>query len=201
MIELECYHGTTLEFAQSILKQGFLPSRDNDSLRLGEGAYFFGCGNDPNYALDCAIELERFQHKKGKHTGKSAILKCCVSCPEEAFFDMCDFERLEMFHKLRYKVHEAHVKSDPEFEFPSAAAADTETMNLIRNRGNFSVVRCLQFFGMFSREDRISIHKRKYPKTFVPNVLIICANTEQATISNIEIVREEVFDDEYPSTI
>lgn len=198
MIQLKCYHGTSYEYAQSILSSGhFNPSRDNEGLRLGEGAYFFCMGHRPEYAIECARQLEMFRHEKGKHTGEYAILSCIVECDENELFDMYQPEYMEAFHRMRYDLLEKHLKDDKDFTYAAAAAADTETMNYIRGLANISVVKCPQFFGMFSREQKFKFSKanKQFPKTFVPNIVLVCADTAKARIKDIQLIEKGVFED------
>ncbi|MGN9056958.1 hypothetical protein ACTNA4_10920 [Bariatricus sp. HCP28S3_A7] len=62
MIRLKCFHGTSYENAQSIPNDQHFRKSDNEQLRMGVGAYFFcQAGDDPEYAIRCARELEKFQ--------------------------------------------------------------------------------------------------------------------------------------------
>lgn len=197
MIQLMCYHGTSYEYAKSILASGhFKPSRDNEGLRLGEGAYFFCMGRSPEYAIGCARQLEMYHHHQGKHTGEYAILSCVVECEETELFDMYRPECMELFHDMRYFLLAKHLKVNKDFAYAAAAVADTETMNYIRRSANISVVKCPQFFGMFPRESEFKISsRRKFPKTFVPNIVLVCADTEKARIKDIQLIEKGEFED------
>ena len=197
MVQFTCYHGTSIENAQSILSEKrFRPSVDRDSLRLGRGAYFFCQMGSSRYAWDCARDLEWFH--KSKHPKGFGILSCKISCDDDALFDMYEPEVMECFHQIRYHLYEKHKEMDPGFMFEHAYAADTETLNLIRKTRSIAIIRCPQFFGMFERENRIKFSgSRQFPKTYVPNVVLICADTEKATISDIQLVEEGQFDDEF----
>lgn len=195
MIQLECYHGTSFESAKCILRdQCFLPSRDNGKLRLGEGAYFFCKGHKAEYAIDCARQLEFFHHENGKHVGEYAILSCIIECEDDELFDMYQPDVMEMFHNARYYLHAHHLQLDRAFRYASAEAADTETMNFLRRSKRISVVKCPQFFGMFARESKMLFSgKKQYPKTFVPNIMLVCADTTKAKIRDIQLIEKEAF--------
>lgn len=195
MVQLECYHGTSYENAQHILmEKRFLPSRDKEGLRLGEGAYFFCRGGLEEYAIDCARQLELFHGEVGKHKGEYAILSCLVECKDDELFDMYDPAAMEVFHKMRHYLYSQHLNKDPDFTFQSAAAADTETINYIRRSSNISVVKCPQFFGMLSKEKHFYFSKgaRQFPKTFVPNVIIACVDTQKVRIRDIRLIDKGV---------
>ena len=197
MVELECFHGTTLEFAQSILREGFRPSIDQEGLRLGVGAYFFGKGTKSDYGIECAREIERYHFAHGKHKGKYAILSCTVKCNDDQFFDMYKPDYMETFHRMRYKLYQERIERDPLFKFPRAEVADTITMDFIRKIQDVAIVQCPQFFGMFMKEKDFRMDKRHpQPKTMVPNVLMICADCNKAIIDNVVMIEEGDFDDE-----
>ena len=74
------------------------------------------------------------------------------------------------------------------------AEADTQVFDTIRHLRNLAVIRCPQFFGMFERERQfLFLEGRAYPKTYVPNVIMVCADVETARIINIEKVDEGKF--------
>lgn len=195
MIQLECYHGTSYENALSILDDNnFLPSRDREGLRLGEGAYFFCKWSSSDYAIECARQLMLHKHTKGKLVGEYAILSCIIECAEEQFFDMYDPAAMEYFHNMRHYLYNKHLQTDKDFQYVDAAAADTETMNYIRRSADIAVVRCPQFFGMFPREENFAFSGRhKYPKTYVPNIIQVCVDTEKATIRDIQLIGKGAF--------
>ena len=202
MIELQCFHGTTMRAADSILKKGFLPSFDSEKLRLGNGIYFFGQGGSSDYAIDCAREIERYHHQRGKHTGEYAILSCSVKCEEDQFFDMYNPEYMEYFHRIRYALYKRKVQDDKDFAYKCAEVADTETMNFIRECGNVAVIRCPQFFGMFPREASFKTpNEKRYPKTMVPNILLVCADSEKCRIEKIVLIEKGRFDDGFTESV
>lgn len=194
MVRLKCYHGTTPESAEAIVREKrFLPSA-GEALRLGEGAYFFEQQGNSEYAKECARDLKKYHFEKGKCGAEYAILSCMVECDDEQYFDLYDPANMEEFHRIRYAVYQHYISKDPSFQFVDAAQADTATMNLIRKTKNIFVVRSPEFFGMFAREENIKMSgRRKYPKTFVPNVIIVCADVGKAVIRNIEIVERGKF--------
>lgn len=209
MVTLECYHGTSYKNAESILRDNcFRPNRDNEKLRLGVGVYFFCKGYDEKYAITCARELQYFHYledikKKRWITDNKqyAILSCVVECPENEYFDMYNPAALETFHNMRYDLHAERLKRNPESKYEDAADADTQVMNILRKIAGIKVVRCPQFFGMFPRESRIELKGRRYPKTFVPNVTLVCADPEGAIIRDIRIVEKGVWSDESTGAI
>ena len=77
MIRFKCFHGTSLENGQSIIKENHFRPSDTDSLRMGVGAYFFcQAGEDDTYPVRCARELEKYHIKQKKHPNQYAILSC-----------------------------------------------------------------------------------------------------------------------------
>ena len=77
MIRLKCFHGTSLENGQSMIQENHFRPSDTDSLRMGVGAYFFcQAGEDNNYPVRCARELEKYHIKQKKHPNQYAILSC-----------------------------------------------------------------------------------------------------------------------------
>lgn len=196
MVRLKCYHGTSIEFAEAIVRENrFLPG-SKEGLRLGDGAYFFEQIGDSSYAQECARDLEKYHFKKGKHTNGYAIISCTVECKDDEFLNLFDPITIELFHRIRYAVYDRAKKSDPNYQFVDAAHADTMTVKEIKKHRNVSVIRSPEFFGMFAREAGIMMSgRRKYPKTFVPNIILVCADVETAKISNIQIVERGTFDD------
>lgn len=196
MVELIGYHGTSLENARAILnEQRFLPSTDRESLRMGEGAYFFSQMNDSNeYSIMCAKGVVDYKIQKRKIPNEYGIISCRILCEENQFLDLFQPENLEMFHLLRYKTFEAHIRNDPNFKYKRAEIADCTVFDILRNRFNVALIRCPQFFGMFPQEQQmIFAEGKQFPKTFVPNVLNLCADVTKVVINSIELVEEGVF--------
>ena len=69
MVNLTCFHGTSLDAGQSILRENAFREGTAERLRMGKGAYFFcqTCAS-PDYPILCAKELERYHYTEGKHT-------------------------------------------------------------------------------------------------------------------------------------
>lgn len=201
MIRLRCFHGTSYENAQSILREQNFRNSDNDQLRMGVGAYFFcQAGKSDRYALRCAKELEKFH--RNKHKDGYAILSCDIECSEDEYLDLYDPEVLEMFHEMRYYILNKSLSVDKEYKYKNAAVADTQVFNVIRNIRNLSVIRCPQFFGMFAEEQKfIFSESRQFPKTFVPNVIMVCVDTNKAVVKNIELVEGGLYSDEHAEII
>ncbi len=193
LVSLKCFHGTSLDNAQSILTENHFRHSDADSLRMGIGAYFFcQCGDNEAYAVRCAKQLEMYHINKGKHTGGYAILSCTVECDEENYMDLCDPEKMEYFHQMRYILLNRDLKTDPLHKYRNAAVADTQVFDAIRDMRKLSVIRCPQFFGMLEEEKKFVFNKgeHQYPKTYVPNVIMACVDTDSAIVKNIEIFEE-----------
>lgn len=190
MIRLRCFHGTSYENGQSILRENHFRPSDSDNLRMGVGAYFFcQVGESDAYPIQCARELEKFHHEIGKHTDGYAILSCLVECKEENYLDLYDPETLEYFHRMRYYLLNKSLKADPQYKYHNAAVADTQVFDTIRKLRPLSVIRCPQFFGMFSEEKKFEFEARpQYPKTYVPNVIMACVDTNMAVVKDIELV-------------
>lgn len=201
MIKLKCFHGTSFENAQSIMAEQHFRKSENKSSRMGVGAYFFyQAGSNDKYALRCARELEKFHRKK--HTEGYAILSCDVECPEEEYLDLYDPESLEFFHSMRYQIIGKTLQENPDFRYETNAIADTQVFDIIRKMRNLSVIRCPQYFGMFETESRIAFDKGpQFPKTFVPNVIMACVDTDKVHVKNIKIVEGGSFNNEYEGTV
>ena len=195
MVNLTCFHGTSLDAGQSILRENAFREGTAERLRMGKGAYFFcqTCAS-PDYPILCAKELERYHYTEDKHTDGYMILSCTIQCEEEQYLDLYDPMNMELFHRMRYQLIEQSLKKDPEFKYPNTAAADTQVFDTIRHLRNLAVIRCPQFFGMFERERQfLFLEGRAYPKTYVPNVIMVCADVETTRIINIEKVDEGKF--------
>lgn len=203
MIRLKCFHGTSFENGQSILRENRFRESDSDSSRMGAGAYFFcQSGDDEKYPIRCARELENFHLQKGKHTDGYAILSCVVECEEEQYLDLCDPVALEYFHKMRYYLLDKLLQDRKDYKYENAAAADTYVFDRIRELRRLAVIRCPQFFGMFAKENKFVFAKgRQFPKTYVPNVIIACVNTNIAVIKDIELVEGGEYNDGYEGFI
>ena len=134
--------------------------------------------------------LEKYHVKQGKHNGTYGILACDVECEEEKYLDLFHPENLEYFHKMRYFLLNKSLEVDPNYKYHNAAVADTQVFNIIRELRELAVIRCPQFFGMLEEEQKFIFDKgqRPFPKTYVPNVVMACVDTNKAVIKNIELV-------------
>lgn len=192
MVRLKCYHGTTRENAHSILKDGrFLPSETRDSLRLGKGAYFYCKTGMSDYAKTCAYETAKYHHEKSE-TGSYGIVSCTIECEDTQFFDMCRPDFAEQFHKARHALYQKMTKEG--HVYSHCGELDTQTMDMIRSIRDIAIIRSPEFFGFMSFENQIKFKKRPKPLTYVPNVIIVCADTDKAKISDIKIEEEGEFD-------
>lgn len=200
MIRLKCFHGTSLENGQSIIQENHFRPSDADSLRMGVGAYFFcQTGEDDTYPMRCAKELEKYHIKQGKHKNNYAILSCIVECKEENYLDLFNPDNLEYFHQMRYYLLNKSLSVDPDYKYHNAAVADTQVFDVIRDIRSVAVIRCPQFFGMLEEESRFRFDKgeRQFPKTYVPNVIMACVDTDKAIIKDIELVEGgKMFDED-----
>ena len=161
MIRIKCFHGTSYENAQSILKE------------------------------------QHFRHSDGY-----AILSCDIECKEEEYLDLYDPEVLETFHEMRYYILNKSLSVDKSYKYKNAAVADTQVFNVIRKLRNVSVIRCPQFFGMFAEEQKfVFTDGRQFPKTYVPNVIMACVDTNKAVVKNIEFVEGGLYSDEYAGIV
>lgn len=202
MVTLRCFHGTSIENGESILKEQHFRPSDNEKLRMGEGAYFFcQSGEDDAYPKMCARELEQFHLRNGKHSGGYMILSCIVECDDEKYLDLYKPDTLEFFHQMRYILLDRSLKADSNFKYRNNAVADTQVFNEIRNLRDVGVIRCPQFFGMFQNEQRFCFAEgRQFPKTFVPNVIMACVDTKKATIKDIKEIERGEYCNGYEST-
>lgn len=194
LVSLKCFHGTSIANGESILaEQHFRPS-DNDKLRMGVGAYFFcQAGDDDTYPIMCARELEKFHLEKGKHKDGYMILSCTIECEEDEYLDLYKPDSLEFFHQMRYILLDRSLKADPFFKYHDREVADTQVFDEIRNIRKIGVIRCPQYFGMFSFESKFIFEKgHQYPKTFVPNVVMVCVDENNATIKDIKEVERGI---------
>jgi len=165
---------------------------------LGEGAYFFNkMGSRVDYPMMCARELSRFKFSRGS-LSDYAILSCIVECEDEQFLDLADPDTMEVFHRMRYMIHDRNLKADPSFRYINASVADTQVIEELKRLKPIAVVRAPQFFGMFEKEQRMKFSDKKIsqnPRTFVPNVINMCVDTHLAHIRDIMIVEEGEFHD------
>lgn len=196
MVELKCFHGTSKANARAIIEgQCFLHSQ-SDSLRLGEGAYFFNqMGSSADYTIMCARELRAHKFKKGGPSDY-CVLSCIVECDDNQFLDLSDPDSMEAFHNMRYIMHERNLQLDPGFQYKNASLADTQVIVELKKNSIIAVVRAPQFFGMFEREQRMKFPGKRIsqnPRTFVPNVVNLCVDTNFAHIRDISIVEEGDF--------
>lgn len=194
MVTLKCFHGTSIENGESILaEQHFRPS-DNDKLRMGIGAYFFcQAGSDDEYPKMCARELEKYHLREGKHKDGYMILSCTIVCEDEKFLDLYTPDSLEFFHRMRYILLERSLDVDPNFKYHSNAVADTQVFDEIRNIRQLGVIRCPQYFGMFESERKFNFEEPpRFPKTFVPNVIMACVDAKNAIIKDIKEVERGI---------
>lgn len=203
MIRIKCFHGTSLENAQAIVRdKKFLPS-ESDSLRMGKGVYFFcQSGEDDTYPIKCARELEKYHIVQGKHNNEYAIISCVIECDEEQYLDLFQPDALEDFHQMRYYLLNKSLKVDGNYRYHNAAVADTQVFDTIRALRAISVIRCPQFFGMLEAEKKFQFDKseKQYPKTYVPNVIMACVDSDKAIIKEIEIIEKGEMDDGYEET-
>ena len=195
LITLKCFHGTTLQSAESILlEKHFRPSVKDEGLRLGRGAYFYGKMGESDYAQKCAYETARYHYYRGRRGNEYAILSCDAICEEQQFFDMYEQVVLEAFHEMRHALYTTMVNRC-HYEFRDCAELDTMTMNRIRESSDIAIIRCPQFFGFLENEQRIRFRRSPKPLTYVPNVVLTLVDTEKAVIENIKIEDRGVFND------
>lgn len=198
MVELKCFHGTSKAEAQAIVAEQRFIHSIGDSRRLGEGAYFFNqMGSSADYPIMCSRELCRYKFKHKQGSCKYAVLFCVVQCDESQFFDLSDPNAMEAFHQMRYIMHERNLRLDSHFKYKNASVADTQVIEELKKTRPIAVIRAPQFFGMFEREQRMAFsdkHVSQNPRTYVPNVVNLCVNTNLATIRDITIVEEGEFD-------
>lgn len=203
MIILQCFHGTSYEKAKSILKEQHFRSGDSSALRMGRGAYFFcQVGDKSDYAKECARELEKYHFGTRGYSGEYAIVSCKIECEEDSFLDLYNPESLAYFHQMRYLMMQKSLEEDPKFKYQNAAVADTQVFNKIREIRNISAIRCPQFFGMLEQEQKFIFKERpQFPKTYVPNVIMVCADPDLAVIKDICIAERGDFDNGYEGVI
>lgn len=197
MVELKCFHGTSKANARAIIeKQCFLHGQ-SESLRLGEGAYFFNqMGSTADYTIMCARELRKHKYLGGG-SSDYCVLSCIVECEEDQFLDLSNPDAMEAFHHMRYVMHARNLELDSNFQYKNASVADTQVIVELKKTNTIAVIRAPQFFGMFEREQRMKFSDKKIsqnPRTFVPNVINLCVDTNFAHIRDISIVEEGEFD-------
>lgn len=204
MVRLKCFHGTSYENGRSILKEERFRSSDSDKLRMGVGAYFFcQVGESAAYPIRCAKSLEDYYITTKKHTDGYMILSCIIECQEENFLDLNDPESLEYFHQMRYILLNKSLQLDSHYRYRNAAVADTQVFNEIRKIRHLFVIRCPQFFGMLKEEQKFlfDYKEKQFPKTYVPNVIMVCADTNNALIKDIQMVEGRKFNNEYEAIV
>ena len=198
MVKLKCFHGTSKVNAQAIINEQFFKNSSSNSLRLGEGAYFFNqMGSTSDYTIMCARELLKHKYRNKQGPRDYCILSCIVECKDEQFMDLSDPDSMEFFHRMRYVMHERNLKHDPDFEYKNASVADTQVILELKKEKTIAVIRAPQFFGMFEREQNMKFSDRKIsqnPRTYVPNVINLCVDTYHARIRDIALVEEGEFD-------
>ena len=200
MAEFLCFHGTSRENANKILSEQRFLHGSSDSLRLGEGAYFFcQMGNTSDYPIMCARELRRYKYYCDNSNSGYSILSCRIECFDEEVLDLCEPNMVETFHMMRYAIHERNLSYNPNFQYKNASVADTQVIEELKKQHRFAVVRAPQFFGMFEKERRMKFSDGKIsqnPRTYVSNVVNLCANMNFAQVYDIRIVEEGDFDAE-----
>ena len=205
LYSLECYHGTSSMAAEHILEGNcFLPSKSDDSLRLGVGVYFFVKCSEANLAKKCAKAFCLNKLRKETSQGKDyAVIKCLVTCADDQMLDLFNPECLEAFHTMRYATYSKLCEAEPNFQYRDANQADTMVIDKLRSISNIAVVQCPQYFGLLSLEEQIKVGGRHpYKKTNVPNVIMVCADPTKAIIRDIQLVeRGTLYNDEFSSII
>ena len=92
---------------------------------------------------------------------------------------------------MRYKTYEANIRLNPGFQYQRVEVADCTVFDILRAKFGIALIRCPQFFGMFPKEQQMVFSKGKqFPKTYVPNVLNVCADVDKVVINDIELVEE-----------
>jgi hypothetical protein len=168
---------------------------------MGVGAYFFcQAGEKADYPIQCARELEKFHINQGKHKDGYAVLSCEIECEEEQYLDLYEPENLEFFHQMRYYLLNKCLQVSPNYRYHNAAVADTQVFDAIRKMRSLAVIRCPQFFGMFEEEKKFIFDKKEhqFPKTYVPNVIMACVDTNIAIVKNIKLVEGGSIDGHEP---
>ena len=154
---------------------------------MGEGAYFFKKASGCGFAEKCARAFCISKYgNANSNTHDYAVLKCNVSCEEDQYLNLFDEQALEAFHIMRYLLYDRIS-----FPLQDAAQLDTMVINQIKEDRDIAVVCAPHYFAPLACENRIIIKndKRKYNRrTYLPNVLTVCADPEKAIISDISIV-------------
>ena len=90
----KCYHGTTLEEANSIVNEEKFDPSNGDEHWLGDGIYFFE--DDPDMAREWA--KARCYNRKSSRYG---IMDSQVQSPEEYVFNLNEKDFRDVFHEHR----------------------------------------------------------------------------------------------------
>jgi len=107
MREFECFHGTSSENCESILKEGFRES-EGEQLWFGTGIYFFTEGiSDPvqdsrDWAFFRAYSKETRKNKYHQY----AVMRAIISVEDLKFIDFTQNEFLKLFNKARWLLQE-----------------------------------------------------------------------------------------------
>ena len=205
MSEFECFHGTSLQAAKKILKEmRFKPSENEDALRMGRGIYFFAKESELSYAQQCAVAFCKTKFRKASSGIDSyAVLRCILSCESEEILDLFVPSVLEHFHVMRYAEYDRLCKAQPGYAISDAGELDTIVLNKLRKLQRIAVVRAPQYFYPLTNEETIKVAgKNVHRKTYLPNVLMICADPKFVEIKNIEVVDGGILrNDRYSDTV
>lgn len=105
-IEIECYHGTTIENSKQIVENQYFLKSTKDNEWLGEGVYFFEDRSDAEWWTS----HDRFGDEP------TTILSCTIIYQESQLLDLDNREQLRavrvLIGKFLYKAHKVGINMD-----------------------------------------------------------------------------------------
>lgn len=94
MVRFVGYHGTTLQNAYAIVREGFHRKSIGDRHWLGDGYYFF----------ESSEGWARWWTRQWTPPRESAVVRAEIWVARENVLDLLDYDDMELFHAVRTKI-------------------------------------------------------------------------------------------------
>jgi len=175
-----CYHGTSLQNAESILEKGFKISCGNDHW-LGDGVYFFE--NDGEMAIDWCIAEGS---KRGYN--KYVVLHSEICASEEYIYNLTEPEGRKLFHEFRRIFINKVAKGEYSVGIKNKHVLDGAIINKLCQLFPYKLIISSMFVQQV--EDR-----RKKDFSRIPNCVIVCVRDVTFCNNDIQIYKEGVINE------
>ena len=172
-----CYHGTSLQNAESILENGFKISQGNDYW-LGDGVYFFE--EDAEMAIDWCI-AEGYK----KIYEKYIVLQSLICASKKYIYNLFEPEGYEFFHEFRRKFINKVEKGEYSVRIKNKHVLDGAIINELCKSLPYKLIISPMFVKQVKDRKMRSFSR-------IPNCVVVCVRDVKFCIKDIKIYKEGV---------